>query len=274
MAAAGIEETKKTQVMSLFIGWVHHSINVGKVREVFSKLNWGEVGYINMLKKVDKKGHDYKTVFVNFTSWNDDEMDMFNQFMEDKEVTVEYDEKYHWNVRKVIRREKDEKFKLVQSKRPKKKIDIGNVTAIASGSATSSVKKTHKTSSKDADANVDLLKAEIEKYKMMVKSLNETVEGLREDKKRLLAETNQKNLVNNMIQEQLMQLTKEMTKMKMKDVGMTMGITPSALSGRVVKSSPSGGLTAALPMTPGASPCVSRRCDSPAYCPDSDVDDI
>ena len=124
MAAAGDIAT-----MSLCIPRVFPNIGWKRVKGVFEDMvKWGIVDRVDMVKRVNDDGKEFKRVFVHFKSWNDtDEVREIQAGLENgEEAIVHYEEKWFWKVRKsnVPRPERDTSFTKVQRKHPKKAIDL------------------------------------------------------------------------------------------------------------------------------------------------------
>ena len=86
--------------ISLCIPRVFNNITEAKIRDVFNKLNIGQIHSINMIERTNKKGKIVKCVFINFDYWylNGQQSQMRNQLLSGKEIKIVYDDPWFWNV--------------------------------------------------------------------------------------------------------------------------------------------------------------------------------
>jgi len=86
--------------MSLCIPRVFNNITEAKVRDVFNKINVGNIYSIDIIQQTNKKGKPVKRVFINFDYWyfNERSQHMRNQLLSGKEIKIIYDDPWFWNV--------------------------------------------------------------------------------------------------------------------------------------------------------------------------------
>jgi hypothetical protein len=86
--------------ISLCIPRVFNNITEAKIRDVFNKINVGNIYSIDIIQQTNKKGKPVKRVFINFDYWyfNERSQHMRNQLLSGKEIKIVYDEPWFWNV--------------------------------------------------------------------------------------------------------------------------------------------------------------------------------
>ena len=86
--------------MSLCIPRVFNNITEAKIRDVFNKINVGNIYSIDFIQQTNKKGKPVKRVFINFDYWyfNERSQHMRNQLLSGKEIKIIYDDPWFWNV--------------------------------------------------------------------------------------------------------------------------------------------------------------------------------
>jgi hypothetical protein len=86
--------------ISLCIPRVFNNITEAKVRNVFNKLNVGNIYSIDFIQQTNKKGKQVKRVFINFDYWyfNERSQYMREQLLSGKEIKIVYDDPWFWNV--------------------------------------------------------------------------------------------------------------------------------------------------------------------------------
>jgi len=86
--------------ISLCIPRVFNNITEAKIRDVFNKINVGNIYSIDIIQQTNKKGKPVKRVFINFDYWyfNERSQHMRNQLLSGKEIKIIYDDPWFWNV--------------------------------------------------------------------------------------------------------------------------------------------------------------------------------
>ena len=86
--------------ISLCIPRVFNNITEAKIRDVFNKINFGNIYSIDIIQQTNKKGKPVKRVFINFDYWyfNERSQHMRNQLLSGKEIKIVYDDPWFWNV--------------------------------------------------------------------------------------------------------------------------------------------------------------------------------
>ena len=86
--------------ISLCIPRVFNNITEAKIRDVFNKINVGNIYSIDIIQQTNKKGKLVKRVFINFDYWyfNERSQHMRNQLLSGKEIKIIYDDPWFWNV--------------------------------------------------------------------------------------------------------------------------------------------------------------------------------
>lgn len=83
---------------SICIPRVFSNITWQRVKEVFEELDLGVVDRVDMPKKKNEKGEDYKRCFVHFKKWNDNEdaLAVKSELLDGEMVKIEYDTPWFW----------------------------------------------------------------------------------------------------------------------------------------------------------------------------------
>lgn len=81
----------------LFIPRVYSNINESRIRHIFNELNMGELDRINI---VGKRGDKYNRVFIHYRYWNNSENAEIvrDRLLNGKEVKVIYDDPWFWKI--------------------------------------------------------------------------------------------------------------------------------------------------------------------------------
>ena len=89
-----------TAAISLCIPRVFNNITEAKVRNVFNKINVGNIYSIDFIQQTNKKGKQVKRVFIHFDYWyyNERSQYMREQLLSGKEIKIVYDDPWFWNV--------------------------------------------------------------------------------------------------------------------------------------------------------------------------------
>ena len=76
--------------ISLCIPRVFNNITEAKIRDVFNKINFGNIYSIDIIQQTNKKGKPVKRVFINFDYWyfNERSQHMRNQLLSGKEIKI------------------------------------------------------------------------------------------------------------------------------------------------------------------------------------------
>lgn len=109
---------------SVCIPRVFNNITWKRVKECFEDANLGVVERVDMVKKTNEKGEEFKRVFVHMREWSDhpDATELRTKLMSGFEVKMVYDEPWFWkllksNVPKPV-------FEKKRPDRPHKKIQL------------------------------------------------------------------------------------------------------------------------------------------------------
>jgi hypothetical protein len=84
--------------ISLYIPHVFDTISETRILNVFE--SFGTIANLDFVSKVGKDGHNYKSVYIHFNKWNnDDKTRLFRKELSDNQkVNVTYDKPWFWIV--------------------------------------------------------------------------------------------------------------------------------------------------------------------------------
>jgi hypothetical protein len=76
------------------------SITESQVRSIFNSLNIGNIGRIDMNKKLSEKGEQYQRIFIHFNNWYSNETAIMakERLINGKEIKIIYDDPWFWKV--------------------------------------------------------------------------------------------------------------------------------------------------------------------------------
>jgi hypothetical protein len=87
--------------MSLYIPHVFSNVTNERIAHVFESLYFGRVSHIDVVKKTNKNGENYNSVYIHFSKWfNNTTTCAFQERVLDpnREARVVYDEPWYWIV--------------------------------------------------------------------------------------------------------------------------------------------------------------------------------
>jgi hypothetical protein len=86
---------------SICIPWMFSTISLGQIQAVFEDLNFGDIEKIDIIKKEDRNGRNYQTVFVHL-AWAVDNSHVSRVrdiLLAGDEVPIVYDDPWFWKIR-------------------------------------------------------------------------------------------------------------------------------------------------------------------------------
>ena len=119
-----MSSTPINQSMSLFIAYVFPNIGLHRIINIFQDANLGVVSRVDFIKKTDKYGKVFNTIYIHFHSWSEtEEAQKFQYSIRDPEAktTLQYDGPWFWIVLENIfnKREKTEVIQNMYRSLPK-----------------------------------------------------------------------------------------------------------------------------------------------------------
>ena len=87
--------------LSLFIPHVFENIDEERIRKIFKYNDYGEVGHVDFVNKIDQRGVTYNSAYVHFKTWfNNKHTANFQEKVidTDKEARIVYDDPWYWIV--------------------------------------------------------------------------------------------------------------------------------------------------------------------------------